>query len=116
MGAVPSLSSLVYDCHRQPSCIILRDSLHRTDRGAARNDNTLVQAINGWIDGLATAESDALPGPLGRWYGNVEVHSYYGKGARPVDDGANLQHLYEAGPDNGGAVVLDCHRLPSALP
>ena len=37
--------------------------------------------------------------PHGEWYGNVEVHSYYNqkKGAT-IDDGSNLQHIYEAGP------------------
>ena len=38
--------------------------------------------------------------PNGEWYENVQVQSYYAN--RPlegeVDDGANLQHVFEAGP------------------
>ena len=58
--------------------------------------------INSYIDGLQPVQ------PHGQWHGNVEVHSYYAdKGggysagdaaSRPIDDGYNLQHIYEAGP------------------
>ena len=59
-------------------------------------DQAELAAINGYVDAL---------GPLidhGGWYENVEVHSYYGGGPgqakRGIDDGYNLQHIYEAGP------------------
>ena len=58
--------------------------------------------INAVIDGMQP------PGPVGSWHGNVEVHSYYGAAPasdRP-DDGANLQHVYEAGP--AFERLLDC--------
>jgi hypothetical protein len=53
-------------------------------------------AINRWIDGLQPFK------PPGEWYGHVETHSYYGaSGAGEIDDGVNLQHVFEAGPVSG---------------
>ena len=49
--------------------------------------------INSWIDGLQPFK------PPGEWYGHVETHSYYGTStAGEIDDGVNLQHVFEAGP------------------
>ena len=59
--------------------------------------------INGYVDGLGSIK------PHGEWYDNVEVHSYYSRQSQDnsygimdkkveIDDGFNLQHIYEAGP------------------
>jgi hypothetical protein len=56
--------------------------------------------INGYVDSLGPIK------PHGQWYDNVEVHSYYGNRGlystedtrAAIDDGFNLQHIYEAGP------------------
>ena len=62
-----------------------------------------VAEINGYVDGLGSIK------PHGEWYDNVEVHSYYSRQSQDnsygimdkkveIDDGCNLQHIYEAGP------------------
>jgi hypothetical protein len=55
---------------------------------------TELREINDYIDGLGQPFK-----PNGEWYGNVQVQSYYAN--RPlegvVDDGTNLQHIFEAG-------------------
>ena len=59
--------------------------------------------INGYVDSLGSIK------PHGEWYDNVEVHSYYSRQSQDnsygimdkkveIDDGYNLQHVYEAGP------------------
>ena len=72
------------------------------------------------------AELDQMQpfGPLGTWYGNVEVHSYYGagRGVGSPDDGVNLQHIYEAGApferllDHGPWYDRVCHYFGRATP
>ena len=49
-----------------------------------------LRAINEYIDGLGEVKG------MGEWYGQVESHSYYHDGR--IDDGINLQHMFEAGP------------------
>ena len=62
-----------------------------------------VAEINGYVDSLGSIK------PHGEWYDNVEVHSYYSRQSQDnsygimdkkveIDDGFNLQHIYEAGP------------------
>ena len=62
-----------------------------------------VAEINGYVDSLGSIK------PHGEWYDNVEVHSYYSRQSQDnsygimdkkveIDDGYNLQHVYEAGP------------------
>jgi hypothetical protein len=50
--------------------------------------------MNSWIDSAHPFQE------MGGWHGNVQVQSYYKN--RPlegaVDDGVNLQHIYEAWP------------------
>lgn len=59
-------------------------------------------AVNAWVDGISDdlhgGSNDggaAEGGPLAQWFGRVESHSYYGDGR--IDDGVNLQHMFEAG-------------------
>ena len=65
-------------------------------------------AIIGWLDERGIHAGT----PPGKWYGDVETHSYYrapeGEGQyaaaakqaekQTIDDGVNLQHIYEGGP------------------
>jgi len=70
---------------------------------------TQVKEMNDWIDALNLEQR-----PIGDWEGDVEIHSYYKKppdkldatvtGSQydseqqsSVDDGLNLQHIYEGG-------------------
>jgi hypothetical protein len=53
-----------------------------------------------------TIRGGGVQRPHGSWYDNVEVHSYYSRGEESgygvmdpkhqIDDGYNLQHIYEA--------------------
>ena len=49
-----------------------------------------LRSINDWIDALGPVDG------MGEWYGRVQSHSYYHDGR--IDDGINLQHMFEAGP------------------
>ena len=59
-----------------------------------------LERINQWV---STKEAAALSQPDGEWIGGVQIQSYYSKGSgskgsKQIDDGVNLQHIYEAGP------------------